>query len=200
MDRPQQSRGVATAPGVQRKAPMQLSSGRTSRKARGWRNNQKIAAQLTPVAGRGRFHRLALATGPDGKSHPRSIMDTITIGAWIGHLGRGLAPRELQCLLEVAQGFTTKEIAKHFGISESGVEKRIGDAMLKLKVARRAAMVAEAMRRQIISPLCIALAGLIAMHAVIDDSDPMRRDRRAPERRTAQVRIVRKAEAFEYHA
>ncbi|WP_313317804.1 helix-turn-helix transcriptional regulator [Pseudomonas sp.] len=127
-------------------------------------------------------------------------MDTITIGAWIGHLGRGLAPRELQCLLEVAQGFTTKEIAKHFGISESGVEKRIGDAMLKLKVARRAAMVAEAMRRQIISPLCIALAGLIAMHAIIDDSDPMRRDRRAPERRTAQVRIVRKAEAFELHA
>ena len=33
------------------------------------------------------------------------------------------------------------------------------------------------------------------MHAVIDDSDPMRRDRRAPERRTAQVRIVRKADA-----
>lgn len=89
---------------------------------------------------------------------------------------------------------------KHFGISESGVEKRIGDAMLKLKVARRAAMVAEAMRRQIISPLCILLASLIAMHAVIDDGDPMRRDRRAPERRTAQVRIVRRAESLELHA
>ncbi|MNH22377.1 hypothetical protein D3C79_822330 [compost metagenome] len=56
------------------------------------------------------------------------------------------------------------------------------------------------MRQQIISPICIMLASLIAMHAVIDDSDPMRRDRRAPERRTAQVRIVRKAEAFELHA
>ncbi|MDD2109679.1 MULTISPECIES: helix-turn-helix domain-containing protein [Pseudomonas] len=127
-------------------------------------------------------------------------MDTITTGAWIGHLGRGLAPRELQCLLDVAQGFTTKEIARHFGISESGVEKRICDAMFKLGVARRAAAVAEAMRRNIISPLCILLASLIAMHAVIDDSDPMRRDRRAPERRTAQVRIVRKAEALELHA
>ncbi|WP_448196717.1 LuxR C-terminal-related transcriptional regulator [Pseudomonas putida] len=127
-------------------------------------------------------------------------MDTITIGAWIGHLGRGLAPRELQCVLDIACGMTSKEIARHFGISESGVEKRVRDAMLKLKVPRRAALVAEAMRQQIISPLCIMLASLIAMHAVINDSDPMRRDRRAPERRTAQVRIVRKAEAFEYHA
>lgn len=127
-------------------------------------------------------------------------MDTITIGAWIGHLGRGLAPRELQCLLEVARGLTSKEIAKSFGISESGVEKRIGDAMLKLKVRRRAALVAEAAHQKIITPLCILLACLISMHAVIDDSDPMRRDRRAPERRTAQVRIVRRAEAFELHA
>ncbi|MFK5733841.1 helix-turn-helix transcriptional regulator [Pseudomonas urmiensis] len=127
-------------------------------------------------------------------------MDTITIGAWIGHLGRGLAPRELQCVLDIACGMTSKEIARHFGISESGVEKRVRDAMLKLKVPRRAALVAEAMRQQIISPLCIALAALIAMHSAINDSDPMRRDRRAPERRTAQVRIVRRAEAFELHA
>ena len=127
-------------------------------------------------------------------------MDTITIGAWIGHLGRGLAPRELQCLLEVARGLTTKEIARSFGISESGVEKRIGDAMLKLKVRRRTALVAEAAYQKIITPLCLALVCLVAMHAAINDSDPMRRDRRAPERRTVQVRIVRKAEAFEYHA
>ncbi|ORL65002.1 response regulator transcription factor [Pseudomonas putida] len=127
-------------------------------------------------------------------------MDTITIGAWIGHLGRGLAPRELQCLLDVAQGFTTKEIAKHFEISPGTVEKRLAAAMFKLDVPRRAALVAEAMRRQIISPLCIVLASLIAMHSAINDGDPMRRDRRVPERRVAQVRIVRKAEAFELHA
>jgi DNA-binding CsgD family transcriptional regulator len=127
-------------------------------------------------------------------------MDTITIGAWIGHLGRGLAPRELQCLLEVARGLTSKEIARSFGISESGVEKRLGDAMLKLKVPRRTALVAEAARQKIITPLCIMLACFITMHAAINDSDTMRRDRRVPERRTAQVRIIRKAEAFELHA
>ncbi|MGO1209329.1 MAG: helix-turn-helix transcriptional regulator, partial [Pseudomonas putida] len=57
-----------------------------------------------------------------------------------------------------------------------------------------------AWRANIISPLCILLVGLMTMHAAINDGDPMRRDRRAPERRTAQVRIVRKAEALELHA
>ncbi|MOA08010.1 hypothetical protein D3C78_1277430 [compost metagenome] len=56
------------------------------------------------------------------------------------------------------------------------------------------------MKRQIISPMCILLAGLMAMHAVIGDTDPMRRDRRVPERRIAQVRIIRKAESFDLHA
>lgn len=127
-------------------------------------------------------------------------MDTITSGPWMGRLGCGLAPRELECVLNVAQGMTSKQIARRFGISEGGVEKRIAAAMFKLEVPRRAALVAEAMRRQIISPLCIALAGLIAMHAMIGDDDPMRRDRRAPERRAASIRIVRKAESIEYHA
>lgn len=121
-------------------------------------------------------------------------MDTITIGQWKGHLGRGLAPRELECVLDVAQGMTSKQIARHFGISEGGVEKRIAAAMFKLDVPRRAALVAEAMRRQIISPMCVFLAALIAMHSMFDDNS-MRRDRRVPERRTAQVRIVRRAEA-----
>ncbi|BBT41436.1 response regulator transcription factor [Pseudomonas putida] len=127
-------------------------------------------------------------------------METITCGTWTGRLGQGLAPRELEALLGVAQGFTAKEIARQMQITPGTVKNRIENAMFKLGAARRAAAVAEAMRRQIISPLCIALAGLIAMHAVIDDADPMRRDRRVPERRTAQVRIVRKAEAFELHA
>lgn len=126
-------------------------------------------------------------------------METITIGTWTGHLGRGLAPRELECVLDIARGMTSKEIARHFGISEGGVEKRVAAAMLKLDVPRRAALVAEALRRQIISPLCIALAALIAMHSAINDGDPMRRDRRAPERRTAQIRIVRRANVTELH-
>ncbi|WP_324803339.1 helix-turn-helix transcriptional regulator [Pseudomonas sp. JQ170C] len=127
-------------------------------------------------------------------------METITEGSWIGRLGLGLAPRELQCVLAVAQGMTAKEIAKLLGIAPGTVEKRLSAAMFKLGVLRRTAMVAEAMKRQIISPLCIVLAGLIAMHAVTGDADPMRRDRRVPERRIAQVRIIRKAESFDLHA
>ncbi|MDD2109876.1 LuxR C-terminal-related transcriptional regulator [Pseudomonas asiatica] len=124
-------------------------------------------------------------------------MDTITIGAWIGHLGRGLAPRELQCILDVSQGFITQKIAKHIGISESGVETCIGDAILKLRVSRQAEAVAEAKHRQIIGPLCIDLTGLIAMHAVIDDHRPD-----APRFGALQPpgSNVRKAEVLDLHA
>lgn len=127
-------------------------------------------------------------------------METITSGSWKGFLGRGLAPRELECLLAVAQGMTAKEIARLVDIAPGTVVKRLSAAMFKLGVQRRTALVAEAMKRQIISPMCILLAGLMAMHAVIGDTDPMRRDRRVPERRIAQVRIIRKAESFDLHA
>ncbi|MFJ2548569.1 response regulator transcription factor [Pseudomonas sp. NPDC087612] len=127
-------------------------------------------------------------------------METITSGSWKGFLGRGLAPRELECLLAVAQGMTAKEIARLVDIAPGTVVKRLSAAMYKLGVQRRTALVAEAMKRQIISPMCILLAGLMAMHAVIGDTDPMRRDRRVPERRIAQVRIIRKAESFDLHA
>jgi len=43
------------------------------------------------------------------------------------------------------------------------------------------------------------LAVLVVAHAALDE-DPMRRDRRAPERRTAQVRMMRRAEAPEIYA
>lgn len=124
---------------------------------------------------------------------------TIENGAWKGYLGRGLAPRELECLLSVAQGMTAKEIARLFDVSPSAVMKRLTSAMFKLGVHRQAALVAEAMRRQIISPMCFVLAALIAMHAMIAD-DSMRRDRRVPERRMAQVRMVKRSEAFDPYA
>lgn len=100
-------------------------------------------------------------------------------------------------MLSVAQSMTAKEIARLFGIAPGTIGKRFSNAMFKLGVHRRAALVAEAMKRQIISPVCIMLAATIAMHAAADDHS-MRRDRRAPERRTAEVRVMRKAEAFEY--
>ena len=118
---------------------------------------------------------------------------TIVNGAWKGHLGRGLAPRELQYLLSAAQGKTAKEIARQYDVAACTVAKRLSCAMFKLGVTRQTAMIAEAMRRQIISPMCFALTVLIAMHAMIGD-DAMRRDRRIPERRTAQVRMVRHSE------
>lgn len=127
-------------------------------------------------------------------------METITCGSWIGQLGKALAPRELEALLWVAEGLTTKEIALKMGVSPGTVVGRVSSVFFKLEATRRIEAVTKAIRAQIISPLCIALAGLIAMHAMLDDGDPMRRDRRVPERRTAQVRIVRKAEAFEHHA
>lgn len=117
-------------------------------------------------------------------------------GAWKGYLGRGLAPRELECLLSVAQGMTAKEIARVFDVSPSAVMKRLTSAMFKLGVHRQAALIAEAMRRQIISPMCFVLAALIAMHSMIAD-DSIRRDRRVPERRMAQVRMVKRSEAFD---
>ncbi|MDH0640649.1 helix-turn-helix transcriptional regulator [Pseudomonas sp. GD03860] len=124
---------------------------------------------------------------------------TITSGTWIGHLGRGLAPRELECLLAVAQGMTAKEIARLIDIAPGTVVKRLSAAMFKLGVQRRAALVAEAMKRQIISPLCFALVALMTMNAMtnVQTGEPARRDRRPPSVRIAQVRITRRSETLE---
>nr|WP_314493228.1 helix-turn-helix transcriptional regulator [uncultured Pseudomonas sp.] len=127
-------------------------------------------------------------------------MEKITCGTWTGQLGQALAPRELEALLWVAQGLTTKEVARRMGISPGTAANRIEIVLYKLEVGRRVEAVTKAMSRQIISPLCIALAGLIAMHAALGDADHMRRDRRAPERREAVVRTTRKAETFDQYA
>ncbi|WP_296268441.1 response regulator transcription factor [Pseudomonas sp. UBA6562] len=126
-------------------------------------------------------------------------MEKITCGTWTGQLGQALAPRELEALLWVAQGLTTKEIARRMGISPGTAANRIETVLYKLEVGRRIEAVTKAMGRQLISPLCIALAGLMAVHAALGDTDPVRRDRRVPERRFAETRITRKAEAIEFH-
>lgn len=123
---------------------------------------------------------------------------TIVNGAWKGKLGQGLAPRELQFVLSVAQGMTAKEIAQMFGIAPGTVVKRLSNAMFKLGVSRQTAMVAECMRRQIISPVCIVLAAVIAIHAMIDDQ-PMRRERRSSERRMTDMRPARRPDALELY-
>jgi DNA-binding CsgD family transcriptional regulator len=123
---------------------------------------------------------------------------TIINGGWKGHLGQGLAPRELQFVLSVAQGMTAKEIARMFGIAPGTVVKRLSNAMFKLGVNRQTAMVAECMRRKIISPVCVVLAAVIAIHAMIDDQ-PMRRERRSSERRMTDMRPARRPDTLELY-
>ena len=102
-------------------------------------------------------------------------------------------------VLSVAQGLTAKEIARAFDIAPGTVVKRLACAMFKLGVHRQGAMVAEAMRRQIITPLCLLLAGLMAIHTCTG-SEMVLRDRRPTERRLTETRLVRRAEVPEMTA
>lgn len=95
-------------------------------------------------------------------------MDVITHGNWKGFIGQGLSERELECTLLAASGMTNKEIAKDLGIAPDTVKKRIQNAMYRLDVPRRTALVAEAMRKAIIAPLVLLLAlSEIAPHSQV---------------------------------
>lgn len=109
-------------------------------------------------------------------------MDTITHGAWTGHLGKGLAPCELEALLLVAQGLTKEEIARQMSIALGTSANRIDAVLFKLDARRRVDAIAKAIKGQIIAPLRIALASLIAMHSIIDEGDPMALSRPATKR------------------
>ncbi|MGA3682496.1 response regulator transcription factor [Pseudomonas graminis] len=76
---------------------------------------------------------------------------TITFAGFTGLLGKGVAPRELQCLLAVAAGQSTKETARDLGIAPDTVNKRILALTTKLGVTRRAALVAKAFAMGLIS-------------------------------------------------
>jgi hypothetical protein len=83
----------------------------------------------------------------------------------------------------VAQGLTAKEIAKGFGLAPSSVAKRLSSVMFKLGVHRQSAMIAEAMKRQIICPVCVVIAAVIAINEFIDEQSFL------PERRVADRRM-----------
>ncbi|MFJ4056542.1 LuxR C-terminal-related transcriptional regulator [Pseudomonas sp. NPDC089743] len=100
--------------------------------------------------------------------------NTITLAGFTGFLGRGAAPRELECLLAIAGGASGKEVARTLGISEDGVKKRLMALGTKWGVTRRAALVAEAFRRGVISPAATALALLMAIHGMLGDDQAMR--------------------------
>ena len=80
-------------------------------------------------------------------------MTTSTISAhgFIGILGRGAAPRELECLMAVAAGQTTKEIAKDLGLAPDSVSKRLLSLTTKLGVVKRTQLVAKAFALGLIS-------------------------------------------------
>lgn len=81
---------------------------------------------------------------------------TITAHGITGFLGRGAAPRELECLLEIAAGRTSKQAARDLGCNPSTVEKAVERIFFKLRVNNRAALVAEAFKRGLIAFACTA--------------------------------------------
>lgn len=121
-------------------------------------------------------------------------MQFISNGTWKGNLGLGLAERELSCLLAVAAGQTDKEIAKHDGLSPRSIKGRIESCMHKLGVYKRPALVAEAFRRGLISPLLIAMCAILVGQSATSDN-PLSRIRRPGERRLETRAAVRRIEA-----
>ncbi|TEX34036.1 response regulator transcription factor [Pseudomonas aeruginosa] len=113
---------------------------------------------------------------------------TITAHGFTGFLGKGLSLRELQCVLGIAAGRTSKELARDLGMQPGTVGKRVLAATTKLGVTRRAALVAEAFRRGILAHAVYGLVALICANAMLSD-DPVMRTRRGGERRV-EVRVA----------
>lgn len=120
-------------------------------------------------------------------------MNALTFGNWTGSLGMGLAERELQCVMAVACGLSSKEAARELGVAKDTIDKRLLAASTKLGVIKRAQLVAEAMRRGMISPLVISMCAVLVGHSIAS-SDEFTRVRRGGERKIAETRIQRRAE------
>lgn len=121
-------------------------------------------------------------------------MTALTFGNWTGSLGMGLAERELQCVMAVASGMTSKEAARELGVAKDTVDKRLLAASTKLGVIRRAQLVAEAMRRGLISPAIIALCAILVGHSIAATEDEFTRIRRSGERKLVDSRLSRRCE------
>ncbi|WMN19239.1 helix-turn-helix domain-containing protein [Pseudomonas piscis] len=119
---------------------------------------------------------------------------TITANGFTGFLGRGAAPRELQCLMAVAAGKTSKEAARDLGISPDTINKRLLSLTTKLGVTRRGALVAEAFKRGLITPAVVALCAVIVGHNIASADDEFTRVRRSGERKLVETRVSRRAE------
>lgn len=85
-------------------------------------------------------------------------METIQVGNWLGRLGQGLAPRQLEATLYSAMDLTAKEIARRMGCSPYTVKQQLDDARFKLGMQRSVrGLCLEAIKRGIIAPLVLLL-------------------------------------------
>lgn len=115
-------------------------------------------------------------------------METISAHGFVGRLGHGAAQRELECLMAVAAGLSSKEAARIMGVAAGTIEKRLLALSTKLGVTKRAAMVAEAFKRGILTHAVYALVVLASAHSILSD-DPTMRTRRGGERKI-EVRVA----------
>lgn len=99
---------------------------------------------------------------------------SITANGWTGFLGRELSLREVQCVLGIASGQTSKELARELGVQPDSIKKRVLSATTKLGVTRRAQLVAVSMQKGLISPVATTLALLMALNTVIGDDVALR--------------------------
>ena len=85
-------------------------------------------------------------------------METIHVENWKGHLGKGLAPRELEATLWCAEELTAKEAARKMSCSPYTVSALLDNARFKLGMQRTCrGLLLEAMKRGIIAPLVLVL-------------------------------------------
>lgn len=116
-------------------------------------------------------------------------MNALTFGNWTGSLGLGLAERELQCVMAVACGLTSKEAARELGVAKDTIDKRLLAASTKLGVIKRAQLVAVAMQKGLISPTATALALVLVIHGLMADDVALRVRRGSGEKRV-ELRVA----------
>lgn len=127
---------------------------------------------------------------------------SITANGWTGFLGRELSLREVQCVLGIACGQTSKELARELGVQPDSIKKRVLSATTKLGVTRRAQLVAVAMQKGLISPVATALALVLTLHSMIGDDVALRvrRGGNGGERRVELRTVARRVEQFQVAA
>ena len=117
----------------------------------------------------------------------------LRIGTWCGLPDKGLAPRELTCVLRIACGMSDKQIAARDGLAVTTVRNAVERAMHKLGADKRAQLVAEAMRRGLIAPAMAMFLAVITCSSVAS-TDPIQRVRRGGSHSAAAGRVLRRSE------